>query len=101
MAQEMVAGMLSPQQIVRLAAVISRRDMESIAEGYMDISHETLLSLKDQHRDDTEAFNRDVIRRWAYKPENCGSQQIQVKRSTAVYRLSLLTKLEFFSNNVF
>ena len=61
---------LTNRQIVRLARAISADNMESIAEGYLDISPETVKNLR---RDTSyaEAFNRDVIRQWMYKnPEH-------------------------------
>ena len=69
------SGRLTRKQIVRLAAAISADNMESVAEGYMEISDETI---KNMRRDATssEAFNRDAIRHWMHKnPEN----QVQVK----------------------
>ena len=53
---------LKNRQIQRLAASISRHDMESIAMGYLNISHEKIKSSKGE---ETEAFNRDMIVLWA------------------------------------
>ena len=60
------SGLLINRQIVRLAASISSDNMESIAEGYMDIDTETV---KNTRRDasNSQAFNRDIIRVWANK----------------------------------
>ena len=46
---------LTNRQIQRLAASISRHDMESIAMGYLNISHEKIKSCRGE---ETEAFNR-------------------------------------------
>ena len=61
---------LTRKQIVRLAAAISADNMESIAEGYMDISDETIKNIR-RDASNSEAFNRDVIRHWMYRnPEH-------------------------------
>ena len=61
---------LTRKQIVRLAPSISADNMESIAEGYMDIDPETIKNIR-RDASNSEAFNRDVIRYWSYKnPEN-------------------------------
>ena len=49
-------GLLTPRHIVLLAKAISCRDMKAIAEGYLDISREEVVSLVDANRDDTEAI---------------------------------------------
>ena len=68
-------GQLTRKQIVRLAASISADNMQSIAEGYMDISPETIKNIR-RDASNAEAFNRDVIRHWANKnPDN----QVQVR----------------------
>ena len=75
MATERIQTQLSGQQIVRLAASIPANNMVIIAEGYMGITNATVKNKKFENRDDAEAFNRDIIRRWAYEhPEN----QVQV-----------------------
>ena len=67
---------LTPRQIVRLAAAISADNMAAIAEGYMDISDETIKNKKFENKDNAEAFNRDIIKQWAYRnPDN----QVQVR----------------------
>ena len=63
-------GHLKRQQIVRLAAAISAKDMTSLAEGYMDIDDATIKNKKYENKD-AEAFNREIIRHWANKhPKN-------------------------------
>ena len=71
-----VGEQLTNTDVVRLARVISSREMESIALGYLGIEEETIKNFKAEKRDDAEAFNRSVIRRWAYK--NSGPSQKQV-----------------------
>ena len=69
-------GCLSPKQIVHLAAAIAADKMELIAEGYMDITNETVKNLRLDTRN-SEAFNREIIRTWAnMNPGN----QVQVMR---------------------
>ena len=58
---------LTDKQIVRLAAAISMDNMESIAEGYMDLSTETVKNIWRENRGKAEAFNRAVIRCWGNK----------------------------------
>ena len=70
------ADQLTRRQIVRLASAISADNMESIAEGYLDVSNETLKNLWRENQGKAEAFNRDIIRYWSHKnPEN----QVQVR----------------------
>ena len=74
MATEGTSRPLTRRQIVRLGATISADNMESIAEGYMDIDDVTIKNIR-RDASNSEAFNRDVIRHWANKhPEN----QVQV-----------------------
>ena len=40
--------------------------MASIAEGYMDIDDVTIKNLQYENKDNAEAFNREIIRRWTY-----------------------------------
>ena len=63
-------GRLTRKQIVRLAAAISADNMESIAEGYLDISDETIKNIR-RDASNSEAFNRDVIKHWTYKNPDC------------------------------
>ena len=58
-------GRLTNQHYVELAREISSRNMETIAQGYLDIDIETIVPLRDEHRGNAEAFNRDVLNRWA------------------------------------
>ena len=71
-------GRLTNNQIVRSAAAVSSRDMESIALGYLDIEDETIKNVKYENKDNAEAFNRGIIRRWAC--QNPGDKQTQVNQ---------------------
>ena len=73
-------GRLTNPQIVQLASAIPARFMKPIAEGFMDISAETLVNLEDTHRSDIHAFSREAIRTWSYK--NSGNDQIEVSTQT-------------------
>ena len=68
---------LTPRQIVRLASAISADNMESIVEGYLDITPETV---KNTRRDasSSEAFNRDIIKYWRNKNSE---DQVQVQKA--------------------
>ena len=61
---------LTNNQIVRLAATISANNMAAIAEGYMDISSETIKNKKYENKDDAEAFSREIIRYWMNRNPN-------------------------------
>ena len=63
-------GRLTNPQIVQLASNIPARTMKAIAEGFMDISAETLVNLEDTHRSDVHAFSREVLR--------TGNDQVEV-----------------------
>ena len=71
---EQPSGQLTPRQIVRLAAAISAENMESIAEGYMNISSEEIRNKKYEHND-KQAFNTEIIKTWLRKNPN---NQVQV-----------------------
>ena len=68
---------LSNNQIVRLSYAIAAGDMEAIAQGYMNIDHETVKNLRDDNRG-AQAFNRAVIHLWMNK--NPGPNQAQVSQ---------------------
>ena len=61
---EVTEGQLSLQQISHIAAVISARDMVTIAEGYMDISHETVRTLQYENKESPDKFKRQIIDTW-------------------------------------
>ena len=75
-AEAVFYGDLTDGRIERLAPIIASRHMESVAEGHMNISFETITDLKDKHATDAKAFNRQIIRQWAQ--ENPGVDQVQV-----------------------
>ena len=79
---------LTNRQIVRLAAAISANNMAAIAEGYMDISDETIKNKKYENKDDAKAFNREIIKVWVYK--NSGDY-VKVRHSTDNFMVLLLT----------
>ena len=53
-------GRVTQKQIVVLAAAISSEAMEAIAEGYMDISSETVKYIR-RDASNSEAFNREIF----------------------------------------
>ena len=73
---------LTKRQIVRLAAAISSNDMEAIAEGYMNIDIETIKNLRDENQRNAQAFNREIIRYWAYQNPQPQVQVIQTSGQT-------------------
>ena len=80
---------LTTRHIVRLAHVMSIVDMETIALGYLDLEEEEVTSLRVEKKDQHEAFNRAVLRKWANK--NSTQKQIKVsyhkpKRKTLTFK---------------
>ena len=67
---------LAASEIAQLAEAISSTNMTTIAIRYLDIDPETTESLREKHRGNTEAFNRDIIQRWANM--NSGPNQLEV-----------------------
>ena len=76
MATSSEEGHLTNRQIVRLATAISSVKMKSIALGYLGIDVEKISSLSQSHREDYEAFNRDIIYDWMCR--HSGSNQTEV-----------------------
>ena len=72
-------GKLSNRQRVRLASMISTQSMKSIAEGYFELNEPTVKNLESENKDDAEAFNREVIKKWEYM--NPCDNQVQVSVS--------------------
>ena len=70
-------GRLTNLHYVRLGRAISTPDMESIALGYLNFDDETIKNLHYERRGNAEAFNRDILKRWAY--QNPGPDQVKVR----------------------
>ena len=68
---------LSNRQYVLLGRSIASPDMESIALGYLNFDEETIKNLRYEHRGNAEAFNRDILKKWAY--QNPGPDQVEVR----------------------
>ena len=75
----MEQGRLTNPQIVRLARSISCSCMESIALGYLNVEKGIVESMKAAHRENTEAFNRNILHRWAN--QNGGNDHVQVNNN--------------------
>ena len=69
---------LTPRQIVRLSSVVSADNMESIAEGYLNMDPETIKNIR-HDASNSEAFNRNVIRYWGNRNQD---NQVQVSGRT-------------------
>ena len=69
-------GVLSTRHIARLAPVISDTDMETMALGYLGIKEEMVKQLRQENKDQSEAFNRAVLTKW--KNMNSGNDQVKV-----------------------
>ena len=74
---------LTNPHYVRLGRAIASPDMESIALGYLNFDDETIKNLQYEHRGNAEAFNRDILKRWAY--QNPGPDQVKVRNSIIVH----------------
>ena len=72
-------GRLTTAQKARLAQKISYQSMESIALAYLGFDQEVIDSLKIAHRENMEAFNREILHRWTN--QNPGNDQVQVRSS--------------------
>ena len=78
------SGQLTNRQYVQLGRAISSPDMESIALGYLNVDLMIIKSKQFEHRGNSEAFNRDILRRWANR--NPGPNQVQVKIASDIFR---------------
>ena len=74
---------LTNLQYVGLGRAISSPNMESIALGYLSFDDETVKNLHYGHRGNAEAFNRDILKRWAY--QNPAPDQVKVRNSHTVH----------------
>ena len=83
LSDKMEQGRLTNAQKVHLAREISCQNMESIALGYLGFDQEVMNSLKIAHRDNLEAFNRDILHRWTN--QNDGTDQVQVGKHSFLY----------------
>ena len=81
---------LTNNQIVRLSRVISLTNMECIALGYLNFDEEILKSLRHEHKENPEAFNRDIFKKWAYT--NSRPDQVQV----GIYLIRMLPDVSPF-----
>ena len=94
-------GQLTNRQYMQLGRAISSPDMESIALGYLQFDEEIIKSLRHENRGNFEAFNRDIIKRWANK--NSGSDQVRVRafknRELLIHKRSSKSKDFFLSKN--
>ena len=75
---------IATKDIVRLAEVITAKNMDSIAMKYMNMEWETLENLKGENKDDAQAFTRDVLRKWCYM--NSGPHQAEVNFFLTLFR---------------
>ena len=69
---------LTPRQIVYVAATISADDMETIAEGYMDINHQIVYDLRLNLIHSDLEFNRRILRICIEKTAN-RQKQVSLK----------------------
>ena len=68
--------LLTDAYLARLATKIRSREMEKVALAYLGIDKETIKTVLYSYREDSDAFNRDMLARWMNKnPEN--SRQVR------------------------
>ena len=70
-------GKISNRQYMKLADAISGPNMESIAQGYLDIDPDVIASIKHENLNKVNQSNVELLRRWAKK--NDGPQQRKVR----------------------
>ena len=71
-------GRLTNRQYTQLADAISGPNMETIAQGYLNLDPEHIISIKQNNHYNTAPSNRDMLRRWANRTENSGPDQTKV-----------------------
>ena len=79
----METGLLTNKQRQQLAAAISNRDIEVVAQGYLDIDGAVIERVRDEHFGKAEGVHAEacitaLLQRWANRPENSGPHQIKV-----------------------
>ena len=67
---------LKDTQIEDLSKVIATKHMTTIAIKYLGLPYETVENLKRDNKDNSVAFNRDLLILWRNK--NPGTNQVQV-----------------------
>ena len=83
----METGLLTNKQRQQLAAAISSRDMEVVAQGYLDIDSAVIERVRDEHFNgkadevQAEACNTALLQRWANRPENSGPHRLWAERT--------------------
>ena len=71
-------GRITNKQYTKLADKISAPSMESIAQGHLDIDPEVIASIKHENLNKAIPSNVAMLRRWANRTENSGSDQRKV-----------------------
>ena len=72
---EMNGGNLTSKQIVKLSEAVASTDLEAIALEHLGIDEATIKNLRSDHRQDAQAFNRSILRKWMHR--NRGTNQVQ------------------------
>ena len=76
---------LDDSTISLLAAEISRKDMETIAQSYMKISIAGTENMRDDARDSAEAFNRKVLEKWRNKYSGPNPRLVSVNQCLLMF----------------
>ena len=83
---------LTDKHIFHLARIIPKDQMEPLAEGYLDIDHESVIGLESKHQRDPDKFKREVLREWRNKNKG------QVKVSVSVLFLHYVVPFWLYSH---
>ena len=75
-------GRLTNRQFLQISEAISGPNMESIAQGYMDLDLDTIASIRHDNQWRVGASNKAILRAWASLPGNQGRNQKKVSTST-------------------
>ena len=74
-------GLLTNRQYILLSHAISGPNMESIAQGYMDLDMDIICSIRYQNMGNVAQGNKAMIQKWANQPKNSNPNQTRVSAS--------------------
>ena len=74
----METGLLTNQQRQQLASAILSRDMEAVAQVYLEFDSSVIERVRDEHFGQPEACNIALLQIWTNMSENSGPHQIKV-----------------------
>ena len=69
---------ITDQEIGRLASVFSPQELSSIAVNYLGIKEYELKNMDYEHRGDTEAYKREILKTWKYRNPSPDAKSVNV-----------------------